>query len=220
MIKSIPHFHKQIIRFTGDKPCVNPCPRPRKCGEHGDPAGKNLGELSLINSQACPHPCLCREHGGDAMSLTPVFLPGQGAGLGVLLQGQLRRFNQTIASKVKILFKKYNLTQFFGFHTNPNKRKTVPYTRYLTMAGFLLGILLIPQELWAVTDGILKAEIEGVEKLFTGGYMRLGLLGVCGFAAIYGVIKQSGWMFVSGIMGCVFAYFMKGWIHTSFPMVI
>lgn len=86
--------------------------------------------------------------------------------------------------------------------------------------GFLLGALLYPQDLWAHTGELLKDEIDKVEKLFTGGYMRLGLLGVCGFAAIYGIVKQNGWIFASGILGCVFAYFMKDWILKTFTMVV
>lgn len=82
------------------------------------------------------------------------------------------------------------------------------------------AIMFIPQDLWAHTGDLLKDEIDKMEKLFTGGYMRLGLLAVCGFAAIYGIIKQNGWIFTSGILGCVFAYFMKDWILKTFTMVI
>lgn len=92
-------------------------------------------------------------------------------------------------------------------------------SKVLFMALFM-GALLCPQDLWAHTGDLLKDEIDKVEKLFTGGYMRLGLLAVCGFAAIYGIIKQNGWIFTSGILGCVFAYFMKDWILKTFTMVI
>jgi hypothetical protein len=80
--------------------------------------------------------------------------------------------------------------------------------------------LFIPDALWASDGDLLKDEISAVEKLFTGGYMRIGLLGVCGFAAIYGIVKQSGWIFCSGVLGCVFAYFMKDWILKTFTAVI
>lgn len=82
------------------------------------------------------------------------------------------------------------------------------------------GAFLFPDGLWASDGDLLKDEISAVEKLFTGGYMRIGLLGVCGFAAIYGIVKQSGWIFCSGVLGCVFAYFMKDWILKTFTAVI
>ena len=82
------------------------------------------------------------------------------------------------------------------------------------------GAFLFPDALWASDGDLLKDEISAVEKLFTGGYMRIGLLGVCGFAAIYGIVKQSGWIFCSGVLGCVFAYFMKDWILKTFTAVI
>jgi hypothetical protein len=82
------------------------------------------------------------------------------------------------------------------------------------------GVLLFPESLIAHEGDLLKTEITAVEKLFTGGYMRLGLIAVCGFAAIYGIIKQSGWIFCSGILGCLFAYLMRDWILKTFTMVI
>ncbi|MBY0292790.1 MAG: hypothetical protein K2W92_05840 [Alphaproteobacteria bacterium] len=87
------------------------------------------------------------------------------------------------------------------------------------LTSLLLGTLFFPQDLWAHDGNLLKDEITALEKLFTGGYMRLGLLGVCGFAAIYGIVKQSGWIFASGILGCIFAYFMKDWITKTFTMI-
>ena len=87
------------------------------------------------------------------------------------------------------------------------------------LASLLLGPLFFPQDVWAHDGNLLKDEITALEKLFTGGYMRLGLLGVCGFAAIYGIVKQSGWIFASGILGCIFAYFMKDWITKTFTMI-
>lgn len=66
---------------------------------------------------------------------------------------------------------------------------------------------------------LFTAEISGIESLITGGYMRLGLLVVSGAAAIMGILKQNGWMFVSGIGGCAFIYFMKNWITTTFTMI-
>jgi hypothetical protein len=71
-----------------------------------------------------------------------------------------------------------------------------------------------------VEGDLFNSEITKVEKLITGGYMRIGLLGVSGAAAIGGILKQNGWMFVSGIAGCAFVYFMKSWITTTFTMVV
>lgn len=90
----------------------------------------------------------------------------------------------------------------------------------LLLAIMGVGAFLFPDALWASDGDLLKDEISAVEKLFTGGYMRIGLLGVCGFAAIYGIVKQSGWIFCSGVLGCVFAYFMKDWILKTFTAVI
>lgn len=101
----------------------------------------------------------------------------------------------------------------------PLKRR-IRNLKPLLLITIAAGAFLIPEALWAHDGNILQAEITAVEKLFTGGYMRLGLLAVCGFAAIYGIIKQSGWILCSGILGCVFAYFMKGWILSTFTMVV
>lgn len=90
----------------------------------------------------------------------------------------------------------------------------------LLLASLFVGALCLPFELMASDGLLLKTEITALEKLFIGGYMRIGLLGVCGFAAICGIVKQSGWIFASGILGCVFAYFMKDWILTTFTLVV
>lgn len=92
--------------------------------------------------------------------------------------------------------------------------------RLLLALVTLATTFLFPETLWASDGDLLKDEISAVEQLFTGGYMRLGLLAVCGFAAIYGIIKQSGWIFASGVLGCVFAYFMKDWILKTFTAII
>ena len=80
--------------------------------------------------------------------------------------------------------------------------------------------LFCPNEVLAQTGDLFREEIGKVEQLFTGGYMRLGLLGVCGLTAIMGAIQQNAWMFVSGILSGVFAYFMKDWILATFTCVI
>ena len=95
------------------------------------------------------------------------------------------------------------------------KNTTVMVT--LSLAAILLWL---PSDCFAQTGDLFKDEIDKVEKLFTGGYMRLGLLGVCGLTAIMGAIQQNAWMFLSGILAGVFAFFMKDWILTTFTLLI
>jgi hypothetical protein len=134
--------------------------------------------------------CLFKSQ-GDAKSLKACPLPLAGAG-----------------------FRALNRRTWFG-KISLNSPQSV-----ILFASLFLGAVFIPDALLAHTGDLLKDEIEKVEKLFTGGYMRLGLLGVCGFAAIFGIVKQNGWIFASGILGCVFAYFMKDWILKTFTMVV
>jgi hypothetical protein len=93
--------------------------------------------------------------------------------------------------------------------------------QYLPLAVMIGTCLLDSDSFAAGTNAdLFNSEITKVEQLITGGYMRIGLLGVSGAAAIGGILKQNGWMFVSGIAGCAFVYFMKGWITSTFAMVI
>ena len=127
-------------------------------------------------------------------------------------------------------------------HTNPGFKSTIRFTgkeRVNQSAGKTLGtyslfasqggalsllclglLILLPEQTWAHTGDLFTNEIGKVEGLLTGGYMRLGLLGVCGVTAITGAIQQNAWMFVTGIFAGVFAYFMKDWILSTFSMVI
>jgi hypothetical protein len=84
----------------------------------------------------------------------------------------------------------------------------------------LIVLTLLPSNALAHTGDLFREEIGKVEQLFTGGYMRLGLLGVCGLTATMGAIQQNAWMFLSGILAGVFAYFMKDWILTTFTLVM
>lgn len=161
------------------------------------PAGKSLGGSCLFLSQASPY-----ENEGDAKSP---------AGLGnSYSQGQLRRLIN------HLLYEEQAMSLFASFK---NTTRILPSHRLLT--SLVVGVLLIsiPSDLMAHDGDLLKDEITKLEQLFTGGYMRLGLLGVCGFAAIYGIVKQSGWIFASGILGCMFAYFMKDWITKTFTLI-
>jgi hypothetical protein len=93
--------------------------------------------------------------------------------------------------------------------------------RYIPLALMIVTCLVAADSHAAGVEGdLFNSEITKVEKLITGGYMRIGLLGVSGAAAIGGILKQNGWMFVSGIAGCAFVYFMKSWITTTFTMVV
>ena len=87
-------------------------------------------------------------------------------------------------------------------------------------ATIAMAMALLPGDVFAHTGDLFNAEITRVENLFTGGYMRLGLLAVCGLTAIMGAIKQNAWMFLSGILSGVFAYFMRDWIMATFTWVI
>lgn len=93
--------------------------------------------------------------------------------------------------------------------------------RYLPLA-IGLGACLFTSQVSAHNGqgALFTNEISGIEALITGGYMRLGLLVVSGAAAIMGILKQNGWMFVSGLGGCAFIYFIKNWITATFTMTV
>ncbi len=162
-----------------------------------NPAGKSLGSFA----SSFPEPVPVK----TGMTRKP-------CGLGSSPQGHLRL---NPYQEINMSFPNKQIK-----HKQPDFLPFQSYQAKVFLMVFFIGFLLCPQELWAHTGDLLKDEIEKVEKLFTGGYMRLGLLAVCGFAAIYGIVKQNGWIFASGILGCVFAYFMKDWILKTFTMVI
>ena len=85
---------------------------------------------------------------------------------------------------------------------------------------FLIGIFLLPHLAYGHDGTLFKEQITNLENLFTGGYMRLGLLAVCGVTAIAGAIKQNGMLFLTGILAGVFAYFMRDWIQSTFTMTL
>lgn len=192
--------------FAGLKQCVNL------------PAGKSLGGPCLLTSQTCPRDV----HGGGMMSrkaglednpLGNNSLEDNPLGdeypRGIRPQGQLRHFFNPYLSGGQMMSLLFS-----------SKQASHGLLMYILIVGLVLGAFFVPSELMAHDGNLLKDEITALEKLFTGGYMRLGLLGVCGFAAIYGIVNQSGWIFASGILGCVFAYFMKDWITATFTMVV
>ncbi|MBL8676818.1 MAG: hypothetical protein JNJ47_05285 [Alphaproteobacteria bacterium] len=196
-MKTTTLLHPLKNRFAGVKQCVNPC-----FSKNGKHAGKNLGGLCLLLSQ------------GDAKSLKTDLenlLQGNNSSRnpqGNYFQGQSRHPFNPLSNQESIMHQPLTLKSVLN---------TFLPKAFIT--SLLLGTLFFPQDLWAHDGNLLKDEITALEKLFTGGYMRLGLLGVCGFAAIYGIVKQSGWIFASGILGCIFAYFMKDWITKTFTMI-
>lgn len=109
-----------------------------------------------------------------------------------------------------------------SFETNSTDGapKMTTTSKILGASLALAVTFLIPNEVLAHDGKLFSAEITSLESLFTGGYMRLGLLGVCGVTAIAGAIKQSGSVFITGILAGVFAYFMRDWIQATFALVI
>jgi len=82
-----------------------------------------------------------------------------------------------------------------------------------------LGVLM-PEMAFAIDGAEMADEITKFEKMLTGGYMRLGLLGVCGTVAIVGAVKQNFMMFGTGIGACFLALMMKDWVQTKFACLI
>lgn len=80
--------------------------------------------------------------------------------------------------------------------------------------------IMFPDLAQAATDGDFSNEVSLVEKFLTGGYMRVGLLGVCGVSAIIGAVKQNWGIFASALGACFFALIMKGWVGSNFAAVI
>lgn len=91
---------------------------------------------------------------------------------------------------------------------------------WMVMAGLIGALALMPETSCAHNGELFHDEIGKVEQLFTGGYMRLGLLAVCGMTAMIGAMKQNASIFICGILSGVFAYFMKDWILKTFSLVI
>jgi hypothetical protein len=113
------------------------------------------------------------------------------------------------------------LIDIHHFSNHNNKETSMETKQYLPLAVIVGTCLLASDSFAAGTNAdLFNSEITKVEQLITGGYMRIGLLAVSGAAAIGGILKQNGWMFVSGIAGCAFVYFMKGWITSTFAMVV
>jgi hypothetical protein len=124
------------------------------------------------------------------------------------------------------LIRKHDSAQ--GLRASPKTDAQVRRLSPLSRKSFLMCALMatvVVSVFWVgdafAHDGeLFREEIGKVEKLFTGGYMRIGLLGVCGLTAVMGAAKQNAWMFLSGILAGVFAFFMRDWVLTTFACVI
>ena len=88
------------------------------------------------------------------------------------------------------------------------------------ITGLGLGALLLPESAFAYDGDMFSTQITTIEKLLTGGYMRLGLLGVCAATAIIGAVKQSLGMVGIGLAACLVVFLMNGWLTTHFACVI
>ena len=160
-------------------------------------AGKNLGIYSLFTSQ------------GDALS---PYLPY----LALWVCQKLARDPHVLSSTLR------SFAHFFL--PTPQTTEGVSGFGFSRRSHLLLLclslLMLLPDQTWAHTGDLFTNEIGKVEKLLTGGYMRLGLLGVCGATAVMGALQQNAWMFITGIFAGIFAYFMRDWILSTFSMVI
>jgi len=99
------------------------------------------------------------------------------------------------------------------------KESSMTINKAISVA-FAMTALVLPSVAFAHDGELFTNEISSLEALFTGGYMRIGLLGVCGVTAMMGAIKQNGFMFLTGILAGVFAFFMRNWIQTTFTAII
>ena len=92
--------------------------------------------------------------------------------------------------------------------------------RYVYFLSFLFLMLAFIDPSLAVTDADFREEITRAEKLITGGYLRLGLFGLCFVAGAIAIVKQNWMMLVTAVAGVLFIYLMKGWITANFAILI
>ena len=91
----------------------------------------------------------------------------------------------------------------------------------LSPLALLIALMVfLPGEVLAHQGDLFTREIGALEQLFTGGYMRIALLGICGATAVMGAIQQTAWIFLFGILAGVFAFFMRDWILATFALVL
>jgi hypothetical protein len=88
------------------------------------------------------------------------------------------------------------------------------------VCGLVVCMGCFSEPLVALTDGDFHDEIMKVEKLLTGGYLRLGLFGACFIAGGVAIVKQNWMMLVAASTGALFIYLMKGWVTANFAAII
>lgn len=101
-----------------------------------------------------------------------------------------------------------------------HRRHNILRTAVPVLIFYCLIVIIGTESVFAHDGELFQAQITQLEKLFTGGYMRLGLLAICGVTAVAGAIKQNGMVFLTGILSGVFAYFMRDWIQSTFACVV
>ncbi|MGL5720276.1 MAG: hypothetical protein ACRCYP_05740 [Alphaproteobacteria bacterium] len=88
------------------------------------------------------------------------------------------------------------------------------------VAAFFVSLFLFSDVCIALTDADFREEITRAEKLITGGYLRLGLFGMCFIAGGIAIVKQNWMMLVAAASGVLFIYMMKGWVTSNFAILI
>lgn len=91
---------------------------------------------------------------------------------------------------------------------------------HIVFGAVTVGLLLAPQLGFAHEGETFKEEISSLEKLVTGGYLRLGLMTAGAGTAIFGILKQNPHAMLIGAGGAVFVHFLHKWIQTTFTVVI
>ena len=82
------------------------------------------------------------------------------------------------------------------------------------------GSLLLIGEASAMTDADFKDEIEKTEKLINGGYIRIGLMGLCGVAGGIAAFNHNLMGLVIAGVSMFFVHLMRVWIDTNFAGII
>jgi len=86
--------------------------------------------------------------------------------------------------------------------------------------GLLLVSVLFCPVVLAQPEGDFADEVRKAEAFLTGGMARLGLIALCLVVAGASMVKQSIMGVLFGVGGAFFFFMMKGWINTTFPMIV
>lgn len=90
---------------------------------------------------------------------------------------------------------------------------------YGLLGAYLVSAFFCP-DVFAQTEGDFAEEVKKVETFLTGGMARIGLIALCLIVAGASMVKQSIMGVLFGVGGAFFFFMMKGWINTSFPMIL